>query len=134
MQPRRINPRAQYRLEQSQRITNSASIAQKFPKLKSLSVHLKYFGPDGITPSGGMKYKPNLEHAKSIFCFPCPDHECIAGDFDLSEDLAKAVARSRKSVVGELRCAGWHYNAIKERVPCLNLLRYELSLAYGAAA
>ena len=130
MHTRKLSPRVEYRLEQTQRIKDSISLAQKFPKLKSLTVDLKYFNCEGESRNGDLKYKANLEHAKALFCFGCPDHECVAGDFDLSKELARAVTARRKIATGEMRCLGWHHNAIKEKVPCENVLRYKLSLAY----
>jgi len=131
MYARKTTPRAEYRLLQNQRISDSISIAAKFPKLKSLSVDLTYFDSTGLTRNGGMKYKLNLEHAKSLFCFNCPNAECVGGDFDLTEGLAQAVASKRKVVSGELRCQGVRHNKErKEKSPCQNLLRYKLSLGF----
>src|SRR6266567_4023969 len=123
IQPRKTNPRIEYRLLQSERIKSSASLAESFPKLKSLRVDLEYFDASGITRNGGMKYKANLEHAKSIFCFNCLNGECVGGDFDLSNQLSQAIVSKRKSVIGELRCQGMRHNKErKDRVPCHNIL------------
>lgn len=131
MPTRRTNPRAEYRLRQSQRINESVSLAEKFPKLKSLTVNLAYFDADGAAKSSEMKYKVNVQQAKSVFCFVCQNGECVGGDFDLSEPLAVAVAGKRKQAVGEMRCQGWrHRGARLERVPCQILLRYKLTLNY----
>src|ERR1051325_10597592 len=108
MMTRRPNPKAEYRLQQIQRVNDSASLANKFPKLKSLVVDLEYFEADGLTRNGGLRYKGNVQHAKSLFCFTCPSGECIGGDFDLSEAVADAVAGRRKLVEGELQCQGSH--------------------------
>src|SRR5258708_18095962 len=101
MRIRKANPRVECRLHQNQRISESRSLAQKFPHLKSLKVDLEYFDPVGVTRNGGMKYKANLEHAKSIFYFNCASAECVGGDYDLSECLRRAVAAKRKLVSGE---------------------------------
>jgi hypothetical protein len=131
MHTQKTNPRVEYRLLESQRIKDSTSLAEKFPKLKSLKVDLDYYDPTGIIRNGGMKYKANLEHAKSVFCFNCVNGECVGGDYDLSEELAQAIAKRRKFVNGELRCKGVrHYKERKERVPCQNILRFKLSLGY----
>jgi hypothetical protein len=131
MQTQKTNPRAEYRLLESQRIKDSSSLAEKFPKLKSLKVDLDYYDSSGITRNGGMKYKANLEHAKSVFCFNCVSGECVGGDYDLSEELSRAIAAKRKVVSGEIRCQGIrHYKERKERVPCQNILRYKFSLGY----
>ena len=131
MQTQRINPRMEYRLLANQRIKDSSSLAEKFPKLKALKVDLEYFDPTGVTRNGGMKYKANLEHAKSLFYFNCMHSECVGGDFDLSAELSRAIAKKRKVVVGELRCHGLrHYKELKQQVPCQNILRFKLSLSY----
>lgn len=128
---RRKNPHAEYRLRQHQRINASTSLAEKFPRLKSLSVNLNYFDSTGLTRNGGIKYKLNLEQAKSLFYFNCSNRECVGGDFDLTEALDRGVAGKLKTVTGEIRCQGVRHNKErKERVPCQNLLRYKVSLGY----
>ncbi|HXT10122.1 MAG TPA: hypothetical protein VN873_01060 [Candidatus Angelobacter sp.] len=130
MPPRKTNPRAEYRLREIQRINESASLAEKFPKLKSLKVDLSYFEPDGLTRTGELRYKVNVGHAKSVFSFVCQSGECLAGDFDLSSAIAEAVAKRRKIFEGEIRCQGTRVRPKEERRPCHNLLRYKLTLGY----
>src|SRR5438477_9857998 len=121
MHIRKPNPRVEYRLLETERINGSVTLAEKFPKLKSLRVDLEYFDSSGNTRNGGMKYKANLEHAKSVFCFNCLSGECVGGDFDLSNQLSQAIVSKRKSVIGELRCQGMRHNKErKDRVPCHN--------------
>lgn len=130
MPPRKTNPRAEYRLREIQRINESVSLAEKFPKLKSLKVDLSYFEPDGLTRTGELRYKVNVQHAKSAFSFVCQNGECLAGDFDLSEAIAAAVAARRKMVEGEVRCEGTRVRPKEGKRPCRNLLRYKLTLGY----
>jgi hypothetical protein len=128
---RKTTPRMEYRLIQKQRIIESASLAQKFPKLKSLKVDLEYFDPTGKTRNGGMKYKANLENAKSMFYFGCLSGDCANGDFDLTEEVTKAIAGRRKVITGEKRCEGIRHNKErKDQMPCQNILRYKMSLGY----
>jgi hypothetical protein len=122
--------RQEYRLKQRDRIEASPVMAKKFPRLKTLKVTLEYFDATGTTKNGEMKCKLNVEHARSVLWFACPGVECTAGDFDLSEALAKAVAARRKEVSGELRCQGTRKRGDREREPCPTLLRYKLSLHY----
>lgn len=131
MPPRKTNPRAEYRQQQIQRANESASMAEKFPKLKSLKVDLSYFEPDGLTRTGELRYKVNVEHAKSLFSFVCQSGECLAGDFDLSNAVAEAVTKRRKTVEGEVRCEGTRSRPKEEKRPCRNLLRYKLTLGYA---
>ena len=131
MMTRRPSPKAEYRLQQIQRVNDSASLADKFPKLKTLVVDLEYFESDGLTRNGGLRYKVNVQHAKSLFCFTCPSGECVGGDFDLSGAVAEAVLKRRKNVEGEIQCQGSHIRPKQQGVvPCQNLLRFKLNLAY----
>jgi hypothetical protein len=130
MPPRKTNPRAEYRLSQTQRVNQSASLVEKFPKLKSLKVDLWYFEPDGLTRTGEMRYKVNVEHAKSVFSFVCQSGECLGGDFDLSSTVEEAVAKRRKILEGEVRCPGTRIRAKESAKPCHNVLRYKLTLGY----
>ena len=127
---RKLSPRAEYRLRQSERVKESVSLAEKFPRLKSMTVHLSYLHKDGSAGNGGMKYKPNLKGAKSMFYFNCPNSECVGGDFDLSRTLALAVGAKRKLVTGEMRCEGWRHDAMKQKIPCDSVLRYKLNFGY----
>jgi hypothetical protein len=124
------NPRQEYRLKQRERIDASPSLATEFPQLKGLKVDLEYFDAAGVTKNGEMKCKLNVEHAKSELWFACPGVECLGGDFDLSEPLARAVAARKKVAVGELRCGGTRKRGDRETVPCHTLLRYTFNLKY----
>jgi hypothetical protein len=107
MHARRTSPRAEYRLIQSQRVSESLPIAKRFPQLKSLTVNVTYFDAEDGVRNSELKYKVNVEHGKSLFYFACPAGECVGGDFDLSDALAEAVKKRRKIASGEMRCQGW---------------------------
>ena len=128
--PKKNNPRAEYRLREIERINNSASLAEKFPALKSLTADLAYFGPDGLSRNGEVRYKANVAHAKSIVSFACQNGECLAGNFDLSDAVTEAIARRRKFAEGEIRCQGSRERQKEGKRPCHNLLRYKLILGY----
>ncbi len=130
MPPRKSNPRAEYRLRETQRVNSSASLAEKFPKLKSLQVDLVYFDPDGLTKTGELRYKVNVSAAKSVFSFTCQNGECLGGDFDLSDAVSEAVAGRCKNAEGEVRCQGHRARPKEVKKPCQNLLRYKLTLGY----
>ena len=129
--PRRMNPKVEYRLQQIQRVNDSASLAATFPRLKSLTVDLAYFEAGRLTKNGELRDKVNVQHAKSLFSFVCPKGECIGGGFDLSASVADAVETRRRIVEGQIECQG---SCTKPKqlgtVPCHNLLRYKLSLGY----
>jgi hypothetical protein len=126
----KIGARAEYRQQEGQRILNSASLANKFQQLKSLTVDLTYYDPEGVTKSSAIKYTVNLDNAKSVFRFDCQNGECIRGDFDLSAELTKAVDAHHSIATGEMCCQGWRSKATIDTVPCHNILRYKLSLGY----
>lgn len=130
MPPRKTNPRAEYRLSQIQRANESVTLAEKFPKLKSLKVDLSYFEPDGLSRTGELRYTVNVEYAKSMFSFVCQSGECLRGDFDLSTAVAHAVGKRNKIVEGEIRCPGTRVRPKEGAQPCQNLLRYKLKLGY----
>jgi hypothetical protein len=127
---RKTNPRAEYRLREIQRINRSASLAETYPKLKSLTVDLAYFDADSLAKCGGLRYRVNVQHARSIFSIVCPDGECAGGDFDLSGAVTQAVNGRRKIAEGEIRCQGFRTRAKEDKTPCHNLLRYTMTLGY----
>jgi hypothetical protein len=98
--------------------------------LKSLTVEIAYFDEGGFVRRGEMKHTVNLAHAKSLFRFNCPNGECVGGDFDLSTELANAVAERQEFASGELVCQGWRSRTTIDNVLCRNVLRYKLSIGY----
>ncbi len=124
-----LSPRKLYRLEESRRILASVSLATKFPRLKSLKVDLQYLNAEGLRGSQ-IKYTVNLDNAKSAFCFECSNKECVRGDFDLSEILAKAITGRNQTAEGELRCHGWRDKDSIKKTYCRNILRYKLALSF----
>ena len=131
MYPQRKGARSEYRERQAQRVKQSASLADKFQQLKSLTANLEYYSPsDGFT-SRHLKYVVNVDNAKSVFRFSCPNDECIRGDFDLTRELVNAVAKRRTTITGEMFCRGWRSKATIGTDHCPNRLRYKLRLAYS---
>jgi len=130
MYQQRLGARAEYRQQEGQRVKDSATLSDTFKKLKSLTVHLEYFDSDSTTKSSQVKYSVNIANAKSVFRFNCPNNECVRGDFDLTNELARAVAARRASVSGEVSCQGWRSRTTIDTVRCRNKLRYKLTLAY----
>lgn len=130
MRHHKIGARAEYRQQENLRIQESVSLAEKFRKLKTLTVELAYYNPGGINRSSQVKYTVNLANAKSVFSFSCPNNECVGGDFDLSEALAEAIGKRRKIVAGEMCCQGWRNRITINEIRCLNILRYKLTLGY----
>jgi hypothetical protein len=130
MQHQKVGPRAEYRRQESERVKNSATLAEKFQQLKSLTAELAYFGPGNLGRRSRVKYTFNVACAKSVFRFDCPNPECVEGDFDLSADLADAVAARHTSLSGEVVCQGWRNKTTIDKVPCGHVMRYKLTAGY----
>ena len=130
MRYQKPTPRADYRRQEKQRADESVSLSEKFQELKSLTVELAYFSPEGVSRNSQLKYTANPNFAKSVFRFDCFNKECIAGDFDLSAVLAGAVATRQASASGEMCCQGWLSQTMIEKTHCHNILRYKLTLGY----
>ena len=130
----RTSPRNEHLQREKIRVEASPSIAEKFPELKSLTVELAYFSLEGVSQNSQLKCTANPDHAKSVFRFDCVNDECVAGDFDLSEALAQAVAARRSTATGEMCCRGWLSKTTIDQVRCRNILRYKLILGYSTAA
>lgn len=130
MKQPKFDPQKEHRQKEQLRIGASATLADEFQELKSLEVELQYFEPVALRRMSHIKYTVNLAHARAVFSFHCPNTECVGGDFDLSQEVAKAVAGHRKMVSGEVCCQGWlHKNAINS-ARCGHVLRYALQLRY----
>ena len=126
----KTGPRWEHKEKEGQRVKASPSLAQKYQKLKSMTVNLAYSAPEGNSPPRQVTYTVNLSNAKSVIRFDCPNSECIQGDFELTKELAGAVANRRKLVEGELCCKGWRNKAGIRKTKCSQVLRYKLKLAY----
>lgn len=134
MHHNKLTPRATYRQQEARRTQESVSLSEKFPELKSLTVEFGYFTPQGVTRNRQIKYTVNPDHAKSVFRLDCVNHECVGGDFDLSEALAQAVAARKSTVTGEMCCQGWLSKTTIDSIHCLDIMRYKFTLAYGKRA
>jgi hypothetical protein len=130
MHHQKLGPRAEYRRQEGERVKNSATLAQTFSELKSLTVNLAYSSPESCTPCNHLKYTVNLASAKALFRFDCPNQECVQGDFDLSADLANAVAFHQTTITGKHVCQGWRDRTAVDRVPCGHILYYTMTVGY----
>jgi hypothetical protein len=130
MHQHKIDARTEYLQQEAKRVEDSVSLADRFEALKSLSLVLTCFDPQGLTKMSELKYTVNLANAKSVFRFACPNNSCIGGDFDLSEQLARVIAEHRETASGEVRCQGWQSKTTVGMIRCLHILRYTLSAGY----
>ncbi|MBM3858740.1 MAG: hypothetical protein FJ395_03715 [Verrucomicrobia bacterium] len=126
----KAGPRFEYRAKEKQRVKDSPLLAEKFRQLKSLTLDLAYYDATRATKHAQIKYVPNLNTAKAVFLVDCPNHECIGGDFELTGEIAGAIAKHRASASGELICQGWLSKTTINTVPCHNVLHYKLSFDY----
>jgi len=125
-----MDARAEYRVRQTQRVSDSLSLSDKFPQLKSLTLDLGHYDAEGVTRTSQVKYTLNLKHARSVFRIDCANKDCVRGDFDLSDEITNAVAERRSAVSGELCCPGWLSKTTIDMVHCGKILRYKLNLEY----
>jgi hypothetical protein len=134
MYPQKPSPHSEHRQREMERTEQSVTLAQKFPGLTSLVASLSHFRPDGELVTRAVKYTFNLDQAKSLFRFDCSNPECVGGDFDLSGDLAQAVAARQKIASGESVCQGWRSKDAIGSARCQNILRFKLNLGYKPVA
>lgn len=127
---RQKSEREKHRDEWARLVNESPTLAEKFPKLKSLAAELEFLDSEKGGVSRQIKYKMKPESAKSVFRFSCPNSECVRGDFDLSDQLARAIGKKQKLVEGEMPCPGWLSKTTVGTVRCRVILRYKLRLAF----
>ena len=130
MQQQRYGPRAEYRQKERQRVLDSSTLADRFKTLKALTVEFEHHDPEGTTKNHCVKYEVNVQNAKSVFRLDCSNSECIGGDFDLTEQIAEAVAARKRVATGQVVCQGWRSRTTINTVRCHNIFRYKLSLGY----
>jgi hypothetical protein len=126
----RLGARAEYQQDEARRVKESPTLAEKFQRLKSLSIDSTHISADTGAPSGRVNFTVNLQNARSVFRVQCPNTECVRGDFDLTKVLSSAVAAKRKQVTGKLVCRGWRNRATINTVACGNALHYKMTLGY----
>ena len=122
--------RARHQERQVRRVQEARTLSQEFPRLKSLTVNIRYVDSDSPDNSHPLKFAVNIQHAKAVLRFQCPNTECIRGDFDLTAELAKAVKCRRSAVTGEIPCPGWLSKHTIRTLRCRNVLQYALRLGY----
>ena len=57
MYQQKLGARAEYRQQEGQRVRDSISLADRFRRLKSLTVNLTHYNPDGVTKGSEIKYE-----------------------------------------------------------------------------
>jgi hypothetical protein len=125
-----LSPATEYREQQGRRVFASPTLAAKYGQLKALTVNFGYYAPKGRIRQRQLTYDVNLSHARAVFRLDCSNEDCVRGDHDLTEELAQAVAKHRRTVAGELCCQGWLRKDAIKKAKCNHVLRYKLKLAY----
>lgn len=128
---RKQGARAEHQERQGRRVKESLTLSQEFPRLKSLKVNIRYLDSNSPDNSHPLKFAVNIQNAKSVLRFQCPNAECIRGDFDLTGELTKAVKRHCKTVTGEMPCPGWFSRDTIGTLRCRSVLQYTLRLGYS---
>lgn len=123
--------RAKHQERQARRVEKALTLSQVFPQLKSLTVNIRYLDSNAPDNSHPLKFGVNIQNAKSVLRFQCPNAECIRGDFDLTGELARAVKRHCTTLTGELPCPGWFSKNTIGTVRCRSVLHYTLHLGYS---
>jgi hypothetical protein len=128
---RRQGAQAKHQERQGRRVKEALTLCERFPRLKSLTVNIRYHDPDAPDSSHRLKFAVNVQHAKSVLLFRCPNAECFLGGFVLSGELTRAVRQHRSTVTGEMPCPGWLSRNTVGRVRCRCALQYSLQLGYS---
>ena len=135
-EPHRVRPvrkhelRREYRRGESERAENSTSLALSYPNVKALTVDLLYFQREIVSWGHGLRYRANLDTARSVLSFNCPSVLCKGGGFDLSRELREAIVKGRAVVIGEMRCQGSRDQESGETIRCESVLHYKMSLVF----
>ena len=131
-------PKSELRKEDRQRaferVEKSASLAITYPQLKALQVDLLYFDRQIVSWGHGLRYRANMETAKSLLHFNCPSSLCTGGGFDLSKDLSSAVAEHQKTVEGKVPCRGLRDQEAGKTAPCESSLHFKMNLTFKTKA
>jgi hypothetical protein len=122
--------RKAYRRKAFERAEKSPSLAMTYPQLKTLSVDLLYFDREVVSFGHGLRYRANLETAKSMLQFPCSSTLCHRGGFDLSNELSCTVAERRKTLDGEVHCHGSRDQESGKTIPCESILHFKMILTF----
>jgi hypothetical protein len=126
----KTDERAEYRALQTESANASPNLAQKYEQLKGLTLELSQYETGGERRASQLKQSVNLEHASSLVRVHCGNMDCVRGDFDLSNEIATAVAAHRPMIAGELVCQGWLNKAAMGKVRCARVLRFKIHLQY----
>jgi len=105
-------------------------IRSAYPAIATLGLQLHFEGSGTRVPADQL----HVMHppARAFFQFPCPYADCN-GQFDLADEVRRALATSRKPTVGVLECAGSRMQAHAGRQPCGLHLHYTITPQYSRA-
>src|SRR2546422_893074 len=92
---RRDHPRFIYREKEARRVEESPTLTRRYPSLKSLSADFCFTSSARPTARSEIKYTMDVAAAKTVFRVGCTNSDCVRGDFDFTDAVAKAVAHRR---------------------------------------
>lgn len=130
MPPHYLTPREEYRQRERERTNASPRLLDRFGHIKALTLELSHYSADGNRKTSQFKYSVNVETARCVFSFECPNEYCVDGGFDLSDDIRDAVAAQMDEKEGQVSCQGWKSKATVGSQGCGNQLRYLLNLEF----
>jgi len=126
--PRR--PQDEYRAKARQQVQAAPTLAARFPTLTALAMELTFHNATTPVFDRELKQIVNLANAKSVLHIQCSNPDCFRGDFNLMDELAKAVADRQRSINGNRPCRGWSTTGMTNQKRCQTVLRYKLTLKY----
>ena len=77
IQSPRTSPRSEFMQQENLRVQQSSTLKEKLPKLKTLTVELSHYDPEGVSRSSQVKQTVNVAFAKSVFRVACHNQECV---------------------------------------------------------
>ncbi len=107
--------------------TAALALRAAFPEVEQLRLDLRFDGAARNTPAS----QSHVLHppARAFFEFPCPYADCD-GQFNLTADVAAAVASTTHRIEGELECSGVRARDHATKQPCQLRLSYTITAAY----
>ncbi len=118
----------QQRLDRLRRDRTAAlALRTAFPEVEQLRLDLRFEGAARNTPAS----QSHVLHppARAFFEFPCPYADCD-GQFNLTAEVAAAVASPDHKFEGALECSGVRARDHATKQPCKLQLSYTITAAY----
>lgn len=112
--------------------SHTPCLREKLPGVEQLVVRLTFTDPKSATRHSPQTHT-YLPAARAFFAVPCPSSMCLHGGFDLSDAIARMLAKGAAQVTGTATCPGWRGPNRSEADRCLIEMRYTLDVSYKVA-